>query len=76
MLLELKGVTTYRGFIPAIQNISINVAENESGFSCWEPTAPAKQRCIDRFGVLRPRQVVKSFFRCGNDSGAGAAPDR
>ncbi len=55
MLLELKQVTTYQGFTPAIQNISLSVAENEIVSLLGANGAGKTTLLLTVSGVLKPR---------------------
>ena len=61
MLLELKGVTTYHGFIPAVRNISLHVNEGEVVSLLGANGAGKTTLLMTVSGVYRPKSGVILF---------------
>ena len=73
MLLELNGVTTYRGFVPAVRDVSVNVAEGEVVSLLGSNGAGKTTMLLTISGILRPG-AGKILFDGGEIQ--GMAPHR
>ena len=73
MLLELDGVTTYRGFVPANREVSINVAQGEVVSLLGSNGAGKTTMLLTISGILRPS---KGKIRFEGQEIQGLAPHR